>query len=176
MTTPQRRRPGASPSEPAPPAWPQSPDPPRPSHEEVAAVLRAIAQGGPWLADQEPVELRGTSGRQRVDAVGPGGVWIFQFWWDWPPGDLHPHLHALDEAVCPAGRVWVRGCGRWPSWDAGPEAVVLDPMWHLLEEEERWQLEERLTLEVVLMPMPALEIAPVDMALIDEWIEEATRP
>lgn len=98
------------------------------------------------------------------------------FWWDWPIGALSPSLHALDEATCPAGRVWVRGCGRWPGWDAGPEAEVLDPLRHLLEEGERWRLEERLALEVVRMPLPVLEIAPVDMALIDAWIEQATRP
>ncbi len=176
MTPPRWRARGASSPEPAPPAWPQSPEPPRPSHEEVAAVLRGIAAGAPWLADQEPAELQGASGRQRVDAVGPGGVWVLQFWWDWPVEGLYPHLHALDEAACPAGRVWVRGCGRWPSWDAGPEAVVLDPLWHLLGEEERWRLAERLSLEVVLMPMPVVEVRKVDMALIDEWIEQATRP
>jgi hypothetical protein len=54
--------------------------------------------------------------------------------------------------------------------------VVLDPLWHLLGEEERWRLAERLSLEVVLMPMPVVEVRKVDMALIDEWIEQATRP
>lgn len=139
--------------------------------------MRGIAAGAPWLADQEPVELQGASGRQQVDAVGPGGVWVLLFWWGWSTGELHPHLQALDEAVSPAGRVWVRGCGRWPSWDAGAEAVVLDPVWHLLGEGERWRLEERLALEVVRMPMPVLEIVePPTMEELDGWIDEACRP
>lgn len=135
--------------------YPLSPQPPRPSHEEVAAVLRAIISGAPWLADLEPVDLVGPWGRQRVDAVAAGGVWRLWMWWERRPipNAPHPQLTALDRAVCPDGREWRLGCGRWPTWDAGPDAEVLNPVRHLLEEHERWRLEERLSLEVVLLPV-----------------------
>jgi hypothetical protein len=58
--------------------------------------------------------------------------------------------------------------------------VVLEPLDHLLTEADRWRLESRLLLEVVLMPMPGMmrEVKPLSLeqwAAIDRWLE-ATRP
>ncbi len=41
-------------------------------------------------------------------------------------------------------QAWTYGCDRWPDWSAGPDAVVLDPLVHLLEPEQRQRLQARL--------------------------------
>lgn len=108
--------------------------PPRPTSEAVAAALIAAADGAPLLADQPVSEL--VHGPQRITMANG---WRFAVWW-------HPceRMGPLHEAVSPEGLRWIYGCARWPDWDAGPAAVVLDPIRHLLSDDQRARLRVRL--------------------------------
>jgi len=106
----------------------------RPDREAMAAVLAAAAAGAPLVADRPVSEVRW--GVQRIDMANG---WQLAIWWhaDGVMGPLHG-------AVAPGGGEWVYGCDRWPDWLAGPDAVVLDPIEHLLTDEQREQLRARL--------------------------------
>ena len=108
--------------------------PPRPTSAAVAAALIAAADGAPLLADQPVAEL--WHGTQWITMASG---WRFAVWWH--PGEIMGPLH---EAVSPEGLQWVYGCARWPDWEAGPEAVVLDPIRHLLSDDQRARLRARL--------------------------------
>ena len=107
--------------------------PPRPTSHAVAAALVRAAAGEPLLADRrstcDQLEL------QRVDLVSG---WQLSIWWR--DGRLGP----LHQAIDPDGLEWTNGCARWPDWSAGPDAVALDPIEHLLSSDQRQQLEARL--------------------------------
>jgi hypothetical protein len=47
-------------------------------------------------------------------------------------------------ATAPDGARWQFGCDRWPDWDAGSDAVVLNPLTHLITPEQRERLRHRL--------------------------------
>jgi hypothetical protein len=75
----------------------------------------------------------------------------------------------LSSATAPDGGHWSYGCDRWPDWNAGPDAVVLDPLTHLITAEVREQLRRRLLAgncwpERELPPRPE----PPSMAEIDQ--------
>jgi len=108
--------------------------PPRPTSEAVAAALIAAADGAPLLADQPVAEL--VHGTQRITMASG---WRFGVWWS--PDEVMGPLH---EATDPAGLRWIYGCARWPDWEAGPAAVVLDPIRHLLTDDQRTRLRARL--------------------------------
>ena len=108
--------------------------PPRPTREALAAVLTAAAAGAPLVADRPVAEVRW--GVQRVDMASG---WQLAIWWH-ADGSMGP-LHG---AVAPDGGEWTFGCDRWPDWLAGPDAVVLDPIEHLLDGEQRERLRARL--------------------------------
>lgn len=108
--------------------------PPRPTSAAVAAALIAAADGAPLLADQPVAEL-GIGTQWITMASG----WRFAVWWH--PGEIMGPLH---EAISADGLQWVYGCARWPDWEAGPEAVVLDPIRHLLSDDQRARLRARL--------------------------------
>jgi hypothetical protein len=105
-----------------------------PSRAALAAVLAQAAEGEPLLADQ-PV-LVGDWITQRVDMANGWRLW---FWW--LPSR---QLDRLWAATAPDGAYWSHGCDRWPDWDAGPDAVVLEPLQHLITPEQRQQLRQRL--------------------------------
>jgi hypothetical protein len=105
-----------------------------PSRAALAAVLAQAAEGAPLLANR-PV-LVGDRITQRVDMANR---WCLWFWW-LPSGQLD----RLWAATAPGGARWEYGCDRWPDWDAGPDAVVLDPLTHLIAPEQRERLRQRL--------------------------------
>lgn len=111
---------------------PLSPAPPR--RAALAAVLIRAAEGEPLLADRtvEPDNWA----TQRVDLACGWSLWVW-----WTPGQQMGPLHA---AQSPDGARWGYGCDRWPDWNAGPDAVVLDPLRHLLAPEQRERLRQRL--------------------------------
>ena len=104
-----------------------------PSRAALAAVLVQAAESEPLLADR-PVSDAGCT--QRVDLANG---WTLRI--GWGPG---PQMHPLLGALSPGGDCWTYGCDRWPDWNAGPDAVVLDPLTHLITPEQREQLRQRL--------------------------------
>ena len=116
--------------------------PPRPSHEAVAAALVAVADGLPFLANVQPSEA--DHNLLRLDLVSG---WQLAIWWRL--GELGP----LHSATDPQGLQWIYGCGRWPGWDAGPAAVVLDPIRHFLDDGQRQALRQRL-MAAICWPAP----------------------
>jgi hypothetical protein len=68
-------------------------------------------------------------------------------------------------ATAPDGGIWSFGCDRWPDWLAGPAAVVLEPLRHLLTDEQRKRLQQRLlTCSCWPEPDPLPEPEPPTMA------------
>ena len=53
-------------------------------------------------------------------------------------------MYLLSDAWALNGAHWTSGCDRWPDWNAGPAAVVLDPLTHLISPEHRERLRQRL--------------------------------
>jgi nitrogen fixation protein len=127
-----------------------------PSRAALAAVLAQAADAEPLLADH-PVGDAG--GSQRIDLANG---WRLALWWH--PG---PELARLWAATAPDGGIWSFGCDRWPDWNAGPEAVVLEPLRHLITPEQRAQLQQRL-LTCSCWPAPDPLPEPPSMAEIDE--------
>ena len=111
----------------------QPPTPP--SRAALAAVLAQAAEGEPLLADR-PVYLNWLAGKQRIDLANG---WSLRIWWG-----HGGQLDYLESALAPDGAYWTYGCDRWPDWNAGPDAVVLDPLEHLITAEQREQLRQRL--------------------------------
>ena len=105
----------------------------RPSRAALAAVLVLVAQGEPLLADQPAADTK--HGRQRIDLANG---WVLVVWWG--ADEIGP----LAEAFSPQGEHWAYGCDRWPNWAAGPDAVVLDPLVHLISSEQRLAIAARL--------------------------------
>jgi hypothetical protein len=137
----------------------------------VAAALLAVASGA------VPVEAWAVRADEPLDRqqVWAGSGWRFAFWWQLGV------LHRLAVALAPGGARWEYGCGRWPDWTAGPDAVVLDPIHHLLTTEQRAQLQARLlgcrqrprppVPEYFTRPWPSLdETFPAD----EDWLERAS--
>ena len=135
--------------------------PPPPTHQAVAAALVRVAAGEAFLASVQPAEDDWIT--QRLDTVTGWQLAIV-----WRQGELGPLASAID----PVGRHWSYGCGRWPDWNAGPDAVVLDPIRHLLTEEQRLCLRLRL-LQAICWPAvepPARPDVPSLDECIDEWL------
>ena len=132
--------------------------PARPTSHTVAAALVRAAAGEALLADRSVASA--WWGLQRLDTVSG---WQLAVWW--VRGELGP----LHQAIDPDGLEWIHGCARWPDWSAGPEAVVLDPIEHLLTSEQRQQLEVRLRTARCwpAPPAPVASILPV-VVLDDE--------
>lgn len=114
------------------PADATQPDPPRPPSEAVAAALVRVANGEPALLHRPWQDNCGLPMLLWLDTLSR---WRLAIWWT---GETLGPLHW---AADPAGLQWLHGCGRWPGWDAGPDAVVLDPIAHLLTAEQRTQLQ-----------------------------------
>lgn len=132
--------------------------PPRPTNEAVAAALVAVAQGLPFLANLQPSEA--DHDLQRLDTVTG---WRLAIWW------RHGEMGPLHDATDPAGLQWIYGCARWPDWNAGPAAVVLDPIRHLLTDDQRQTLRVRLMRAVCWPPVEqAPMVTPEPMAWTDD--------
>ena len=133
-------------------------DPPTPpSRAALAAVLVQAAEPDcPLLADHMPVENDWVT--QRVDLANGWTLWVH-----WLPGLTMERLFA---AQAPGGARWSYGCDRWPDWNAGPEAVVLEPLRHLLSPEQRQRLHQRL-LTCCCWPEPEPLPEPPSMAEIN---------
>lgn len=131
--------------------------PPRPTSATVAAALARAADSEPFLADRPAADC--WWGLQTVDTVTG---WQLAFWW--VRGELGP----LHRAIDPAGLEWIHGCARWPDWSAGPEAVVLDPIQHLLTDHQRQQLEARLRAARCWPPAPMPRASVLPLLNLDE--------
>jgi hypothetical protein len=107
----------------------ESPAPP--SRAALAAVLAQAAEAEPLLADEPGGNLR----LQFVDLANGWKLGVL-----WHLGD-QPTLWS---STAPDGAYWTHGCDRWPDWNGGPEAVVLEPLRHLLTPEQRERLRQRL--------------------------------
>jgi len=114
-----------------------------PSRAALAAVLAQAAEPDCWLLANGPAEESVLS--QRVDMANGWKLWIRWELTDrldrWEPVDQMDMLWA---ATAPDGGRWELGCDRWPDWDAGPDAVVLNPLEHLITPEQRERLRQRL--------------------------------
>jgi hypothetical protein len=120
-------------------------------------LLVQAAEAEPLLADRPPM----AGWAQRIDLASGWSLWI---WWR-----SHGEMDRLWAAKAPDGGYWSWGCDRWPDWNAGPAAVVLDPLEHLITAEQRERLRQRLLTcncwpERELPPRPA----PPPMAEIDQ--------
>lgn len=105
-----------------------------PSRATLAAVLAQAGEPGCALLADHPVSDAG--GAQRIDMANG---WRLSLWWH--PG---PELARLWAATAPDGGCWTFGCDRWPDWNAGPDAVVLEPLRHLITSKQRERLQLRL--------------------------------
>jgi hypothetical protein len=95
-------------------------------------VLAQAAEGEPLLANGPA----GPVFAQRVDMASGWKLWVRWNLWD--------QLDMLWAATAPDGAHWSYGCDRWPDWGAGPDAVVLDPLTHLITPRQREKLRQRL--------------------------------
>ncbi|MEI6032442.1 MAG: hypothetical protein WCQ20_14960 [Synechococcaceae cyanobacterium ELA739] len=133
-----------------------------PSRAALAAVLVQAAESEPLLADLPAAEI--SCGTQRIDLANGWSFWI-----SWRDGTLGPLL----QATAPDGSWWSHGCDRWPDWNAGPDAVVLDPLRHLISADQRQRLEQRL-LSCCCWPEPDMPPRPALLPLeqIDEMLAQ----
>ena len=111
-----------------------TPPPAPPSRAALAVVLVGVVEGEMLLADRDVPACDWAT--QRVDLQNGWSLWI---WWT-PDREMGPLLSAL----APDGAIWSYGCDRWPDWNAGPAAVTLDPLRHLITPEQRARLRQRL--------------------------------
>lgn len=134
-------------------------DPPRPSREELATMLTALATGQDApMVNQSPHDIGW--GHQGVRLASG---WRLRVWW------LVTGMGPMSGAMAPDGRRWDYGCDRWPDWDAGATAIVLDPLRHLVPSEYREMIAERLRVAPV-VEVPKIEYPPVNIAEI--WTEQ----
>ena len=133
-----------------------------PSRTTLAAVLVQAAESEPLLADLPAAEI--SCGTQRIDLANG-----WSFWLSWRDGVMGPLL----QATSPDGSCWSYGCDRWPDWSAGPDAVVLDPLRHLISEQQRERLRDRL-LTCSCWPEPEMPPRPALLPLeqIDEMLAQ----
>jgi len=129
--------------------------PASPSRAALAAVLAQAAESEPLLADRPPA----AGWCQRIDLASKWSLWVW-----WLAGD---QLDRLWAARAPDGGMWTCGCDRWPDWNAGPGAVPLEPLDHLITPEQREHLRQRL-LTCSCWPEPEPLPPPPEMAWIDQ--------
>lgn len=157
----QRRKPQAAT---LPANHPGDREPPlavRPTREALAAALRQVVDPAQVITvDQTPDET-GSYQQQLVTVAG----WRLLIMWR--EGAI---LH-LSQAWGPGGFHWSYGCDRWPDWTAGPEAVPLCPIKHLLAPLERAALQARLLAEPC-TPSPQLPVnAPgIDAIMTEDFL------
>jgi hypothetical protein len=142
--------------DPTPAAEESSVAPPAPpTRAALAAVLAQAAETEPLLADRPAA----AGWCQRVDLANRWSLWVW-----WLAGD---QLDRLWAARAPDGGRWSYACDRWPDWNAGPGAVPLEPLDHLIAPEQRERLRQRL-LTCSCWPEPEPLPPPPEMAWIDQ--------
>ena len=157
----QRRKPQAAALPANHPGDREPPLPDRPPREALVEVLRRVADPGQAIrADFTPDE---SSSYQQQQVTVPGWRLLIM----WREGTI---LH-LSQAWGPSGVHWEYGCDWWPDWAAGPDAVPLCPVGHLLTPLERAALERRLLAEPC-TPPPQLPVnAPgIDAIMTDDYL------
>ena len=134
----------------------------RPTREALAAALRQVIDPAqPIAVDSTPDE---TGSYQQQQVTVPG----WRLWIMWREGAISH----LSQAWGPGGVHWSYGCDWWPDWTAGPEAVPLCPIGHLLAPLERAALQRRLLAEPCTLP-PQLPVnAPgIDAIMSKDYLE-----
>lgn len=140
--------------------WQPPEDPPRPSRQELASMLQGLAAGDDVPVVNRSVESLGWG----IQSVRLASGWRLRVWW-LDDGSMGP----LSGAMAPDGRRWVLGCDRWPDWEAGSQAEILDPLQHLITPLDRLAIGELLQIAEVVEPQPLPEPAPVEWV---PWTEE----
>jgi len=130
----------------------------RPTREALAAALcRVVDPSQTITVDSTPDE---TGAYQQQLVTVPGWRLMIMF--------RHGAILHLSQAWGPGGVHWSYGCDRWPDWSAGPDAVMLCPIGHLLAPLERAALQCRLLAEPC-TPPPQLPVnAPGIEAIMTE--------
>ena len=133
----------------------------RPTREALTEALRQVADPAqPIAVDQTPDE---TGSYQQQLVTVPG--WRLLIMW------REGAISHLSQAWAPGGTHWAYGCDRWPDWTAGPEAVLLCPIQHLLAPLERAALERRLLAEPCTPPPQMPVNAPgIDAIMTDDYL------
>ena len=126
-----------------------------PTRPALAAVLAQAAEAEPLLADRPAA----AGWCQRIDLANRWSLWV---WWL-----ADDQLDRLWAAKAPDGGRWSYACDRWPDWNAGPGAVPLEPLDHLITPEQRERLRQRL-LTCSYWPEPEPLPPPPEMAWIDQ--------
>lgn len=138
---------------PTPPPDAAPEDPPVVHREQLARVLEAAATDAAVIGDRQGQAIGW--GLQVVSVVAPRGrLWELLLWWE-----ADGRLGSLAGAVAPDGGRWSPGCDRWPGWEAGADSVPLEPLRHLLSQEQRERLRARLW-ACVCWPAPEQPIRP----------------
>ena len=160
----QRRKPQAAT---LPANHPGDQEPPlavRPTRQALVEALRRVADLGQAITvDQTPDET-GSYQQQLVTVPGRYAPYGWRLLIMWREGAI---LH-LSQARGPGGVHWSYGCDRWPDWTAGPEAVPLCPIGHLLAPLERVALQRRLLTEPCTPPLQLPVNAPGIEAIMTE--------
>lgn len=135
----------------------------RPTREALAEALRQVADPAqPIAVDQTPDEA-GSYQQQLVTVPG----WRLQIMF------CHGTVSHLSQGWGPGGVHWSYGCDRWPDWAAGPEAVPLCPIGHLLAPPERTALQARLLAEPCTPPPPPqlpVNAPGIDAIMTDDYL------
>lgn len=141
--------------------WKPPEDPPRPSRDELAATLRNLAGGEDCTVSRDIAP-------PCMQFVRLASGWRLAVWWlsGCDGGSLGP----LSGAIAPDGRRWIYGCDRWPDWHAAEQAIILDPLRHLVTPLERAAIEAVLRAAPLAEQQPHPPIAPQS---VDEiWTAE----
>ena len=157
----QRRKPQAAT---LPANHPGDQEPPlavRPTRQALVEALRRVADLGQAITvDQTPDE---TGSYQQQLVTVPGWQLLIMF--------RYGAISHLSQVWGPGGVHWSYGCDRWPDWAAGPEAVPLCPIGHLLAPLERAALQARLLAEPCTPPPQLAVNAPgIDAIMTDDYL------
>ena len=156
MTQPRQRRKSQPATLPANHPGDREPTPAvRPTREALVEALRRAADPGQAIRVDFTPDESGSYQQQQVTVPG----WRLLIMWR--EGSI---LH-LSQAWGPGGVHWEYGCDRWPDWTAGPEAIFLCPIAHLLTLMERAAMERRLLAEHCTPPPlpPAAKVSMDDL-------------
>ena len=158
MTQPRQRRKPQAATLPSNHPGDREPTPAvRPTREALVAALRQVIDPAqPIQVDFTPDE---TGSYQQQMVTVPGWRLLIMF--------RHGAILHLSQAWGPGGTHWEYGCNRWPDWAAGPEAVPLCPIGHLLTPLERATLQRRLLAE----PSTPPATAPAAKVSIDDLFD-----
>ena len=133
----------------------------RPTREALADALRQVIDPAQAIRVDSTPDETGSYQQQLVTVPG----WRLLIMW------REGAISHLSQAWAPGGTHWAYGCDRWPDWTAGPEAVLLCPIQHLLAPLERAALERRLLAEPCTPPPQMPVNAPgIDAIMTDDYL------